>query len=104
MPLIGVAVGAGYGIIDGLVFSRPYLENNKSSLVPLAVAAALVLIVTLAALPVLWNRDLPEVKGRWLPDAASALTVLVVVAFAVRPFVQTVRSRMPANTEGVIAS
>ena len=104
LPLIGVAVGAGYGIIDGLVFSRPYLENNKSSLVPLAVAAALVLIVTLAALPVLWNRDLPEVKGRWLPDAASALTVLVVVAFAVRPFVQTVRSRMPANTEGVIAS
>ena len=105
LPLIGgVAVGAGYGIIDGLVFSRPYLENNKSSLVPLAVAAALVLIVTLAALPVLWNRDLPEVKGRWLPDAASALTVLVVVAFAVRSFVQTVRSRMPANTEGVIAS
>ncbi len=40
LPLIGgVAVGAVYGIIDGLVFSRPYLETNKSSLVPLALAS-----------------------------------------------------------------
>ena len=40
LPLIGgVAVGAAYGIIDGLVFSRPYLATNKSSLVPLALAA-----------------------------------------------------------------
>jgi hypothetical protein len=89
LPLIaGVAVGGVYGLIDGLVFSRPYLETNKSSLVPLALAAALVLIVALASLPLLWNRGLPEVKGRWLPDAVSALAVLVIVAFAVRPYVE----------------
>jgi hypothetical protein len=94
LPLIaGVAVGAAYGLIDGLVFSRPYLATNKSSLVPLALAGALVVVLTLVALPLLWNRDhLPQVKGRWLPDAASALAVLVVVAFAVRPYVQTARS------------
>ena len=104
LPLIGgLAAGAAYGIVDGLVLSRPYPEHNKSSLVPLALAVAFVLVVTLAALPLLWNRGLPEVKGRWLPDAASALAVLVVVAFAVRPLVQTVRSRMP-GTEQTIAS
>jgi hypothetical protein len=105
LPLIGgVAVGAAYGLIDGLVFSRPYLQTNKSSLVLLALAGALVLVVTLAALPLLWNRGLPEVKGRWLPDVASALAVLVVVGFAVRPYVQTVRTSLPKVTQQVIAS
>ncbi len=92
LPLIGGAgVGAAFGIVDGLVFSRPYLATNKSSLELLAVATVLVLVVTLAALPVLWKRGLPQVKRRWLPNAASALTVLVVLAFAVRNHVQTVR-------------
>ncbi len=105
LPLIGgVAVGAAYGIIDGLVFSRPYLETNKSSLVLLGLAATLVFVVTLLALPLLWKRDLPEVKGRWLPDAASMLAVLIIVAFAVRPYVQTVHAAMSNATEQVIAS
>ena len=105
LPLIGgVAVGATYGLIDGVVFSRPYLATNKSSVIPLALAGALVLVLTLIALPLLWNRDhLPEVKGRWLPDAASALAVLVVVAFAIRPYVQTVRSPTTKPAEQAIA-
>jgi hypothetical protein len=104
LPLIGgVVVGGAYGIIDGLVFSRPYLETNKSSLVLLALASALVLVVTLAALPLLWNRDLPEVKGRWLPDAASALAVLIVAAFAIRPYVHKARAAMNQATEQAIA-
>ena len=105
VPLIGgVAVGAAYGLIDGLVFSRPYLETNKSSLELLAAAGALVLVLTLAALPLLWNRDLPQVKRRWLPDVSSALAVLVIVAFAVRPYVQTVHGAMLRGTEQVIAA
>jgi hypothetical protein len=104
LPLIGgVVVGGAYGIIDGLVLSRPYLETNKSSLVLLALASALVLVVTLVALPLLWKRDLPKVKGRWLPDAASALAVLVVVAFAVRPYVLKARAAMNGPTEQSIA-
>jgi hypothetical protein len=104
LPLIGgVAVGAAYGLTDGLVFSRPYLQTNKSSLVLLALAAALVVVVTLAALPLLWNRGLPQVRGRWLPDAAAVLSVLVVIAFAVRPYVQTVHAAMKRVTEQSIA-
>ena len=104
LPLIGgVVVGGVYGIVDGLVFSRPYLETNKSSLVLLALASALVLVVTLLALPLLWNRNLPQVKGRWLPDAASALAVLIVVAFAIRPYVHKARAAMTKATEQSIA-
>ncbi len=104
LPLIGgVVVGGAYGVIDGLVFSRPYLQTNKSSLVLLALAAALVLVVTVLALPLLWNRNLPQVKGRWLPDAASALAVLIVVAFAIRPYVHKARAAMNKATEQSIA-
>ncbi len=101
LPLIaGAAVGGAYGIIDGLVFSRPYLATNKSSVVPLVMIAALVAVLTLAALPFLWNRGhLPQVKGSWLPNAASALAVLVVLAFVVRPYVQTVRNPVSKATK-----
>jgi hypothetical protein len=104
LPLIGgVVVGGAYGIIDGLVFSRPYLETNKSSLVLLALASALVLVVTLLALPLFWNRGLPEVKGRWLPNAASALAVLIVLAFAIRPYVHQARAAMTKASRQSIA-
>ncbi len=105
LPLIGgLVVGGAYGIIDGLVFSRPYLATNKSSVVPLVLIAALVVVLTLAALPFLWNRDhLPQVKGRLLPDAASALAVLVVLAFAIRPYVQTVRSAATKASKQALA-
>jgi hypothetical protein len=104
LPLIGgLVVGGAYGIIDGLVFSRPYLETNKSSLVLLALASALVLVVTLLALPLLWKRGLPEVKGRWLPNAASALAVLIVLAFAIRPYVHQAHAAMIKTSEQSIA-
>lgn len=105
MPLLaGLAAGGAYGVVDGLVFSRPYLQTNKSSLMLLALAAAAVIVVTLVALPLLWDRGLPKVRGRWLPDAAAALAVLVVAAFAVRPYVQTKRTPSDYITESVIAA
>jgi hypothetical protein len=105
LPLLGgVTAGAAYGLVDGLVFSRPYLETNKSSVLLLALAGALVLVATLVALPLLWNRRRPQVKGRLLPDAAAALAVLVIVAFAVRPYVQTAHAAMNRATRQSIAN
>ncbi len=93
LPLAaGAAVGAAFGLVDGLVFSRPYLSANKASLKLIAVAVVLVVIVTLVALPVLWKRGLPQVKRAWLPNTAAVLTVVAVLAFAVRNHVQTVRT------------
>nr|MDQ2815088.1 hypothetical protein [Actinomycetota bacterium] len=104
LPLIGgLVAGGAYGIVDGLVFSRPYLQTNKSSLELLALASALVLVVTLLALPVLWNRKLPKVTGKWLPNAASALAVLIVLAFAIRPYVHKAHTAMAQATMQSIA-
>jgi hypothetical protein len=105
LPLFGgLIVGVAFGLVDGVIFSRPYLATNKSSLKLLALAVVLVVIVTLVALPVLWKRGLPQVKRRWLPDVASALTVLVVLGFAVRNHVQTVRTPTTKAAKGAIAA
>jgi len=93
LPLAaGVAVGAIFGLVDGLVFSRPYLATNKASLKLIAVAVVLVVIVTLVALPVFWKRGVPRIKRAWLPNTAAVLIVLAVIGFAVRNHVQTVRT------------
>ena len=105
LPLAaGTAVGVVFGLVDGLVFSRPYLATNKASLKLLAVAIVLVVIVTLVALPVLWKRGLPQVKRNWLPNVASVLTVLAVLAFAVRNHVQTVRTPAIKATIGAMTA
>jgi hypothetical protein len=92
IPLLaGLIVGGIYGGLDGLVLSRPYLAAIKDSLLPLVLVAALVVVGTAVAVVVLWRRGLPEVRGGWLPNAAAALAVAVVAAFAVRPYFQTVR-------------
>jgi hypothetical protein len=97
LPLIaGLAVGGGYGLVDGAVLSRPYLAANKTSVIPLAVIGAVAIIVTAIAVWVLWRRGAPKiVRARWLPNAGAALACLVVAAFAVRPYVQTVRTPGP---------
>jgi hypothetical protein len=43
------------------------------------------------------------VRGRWLPDIASALAVVIIAAFAVRPYVQTARAAWGQITKSVIA-
>jgi hypothetical protein len=105
LPLAaGTAVGVIFGLVDGLVFSRPYLATNKASLKLLAVAIVLVVIVTLIALPVLWKRGLPQVKRNWLPNLASALTVVAVLGFAFRNHFQTVRTPAIKATIGAMTA
>ena len=94
LPLIaGLAVGGGYGLVDGVVLSRPYLAANKTSVIPLSVIGVAAIIVTAIAVWALWRRGVPKmVRAHWLPNAGAVLTCLVVIAFAVRPYVQTVRT------------
>jgi hypothetical protein len=97
LPLIaGLAVGGVYGLVDGVVLSRPYLAAIKNSLIPLAVIGAVAIIVTAIAVWALWRRGAPKiVRARWLPNAGAVLACLVVIAFAVRPYIQTVRAPGP---------
>ena len=91
--LIGLLAGALYGAVDGLVLSRPYLATISSSLNPLVAAVAVVAVVTAVVVVVRWRRGLPEIRSNWLPNAAAALAVLILIGLAVRPYLQPVRHR-----------
>ncbi|MCP9979802.1 hypothetical protein [Actinomadura madurae] len=102
----GLVLGAGAGLVEGVVLSRPYLSYLGSSLKPLLAITAAVIVAT-AAMVVLLRRG---GTGAWLrragasvargrvPGAAAVLTVVVMAGFAVRPLVQTVR-RVPATKD-----
>jgi hypothetical protein len=98
LPLIGgVAAGAAYGVIDGLVLSRPYLASIKGSLVPLIGIAGLLAVATGAAVALRWRRGVPGLRGNWLPNAAAALAVAVTAGLALRPYLQTVHGQRTAS-------
>jgi hypothetical protein len=95
---IGLVIGVGYGLADGYLLSRPYLDLEAPSLRPLALITAVVVLLTVVAVALTAH---PAVKtklarwrtaqlARWLPEAAGAVTVLIFAGFAVRPLVQTV--------------
>ena len=94
VPLLGgLLAGALCGAVDGLVLSRPYLAHIKSSLIPLAVVGAVVVIATAVAVAVLWRRGLPRVRGNWLPNAAAVLPVVVVILFTARAYLHQVSNQ-----------
>jgi hypothetical protein len=104
VPLIGgLVVGGLYGSIDGLVLSRPYLASIKGSLVPLALITGVVIIATLAGMAWRWDKGLPKIRGKWLPNAAAVLAVVIVVGFTLRPYFQTVRGNSGKFFETIIA-
>jgi hypothetical protein len=105
LPLLGgLAAGGLYGCVDGLVLSRPYLDSIRTSLVPLVLIAGVLIIGTLIAVALLWNRGVPTLRGRLLPNAVAVVTVAVAVGFAVRPYVQTVRIKSSRGFENSMAS
>ncbi|MFI0447855.1 hypothetical protein [Actinomadura sp. 6N118] len=107
LPLmLGLTIGVGAGLIEGFTLSRPYLEYLHASLDPLLLGTAVLIALTAVMVVVLrWPRTAKRLRrlgarvsaGR-LPNAAAVLTVLLVIAFAVRPYVQTVR-RVPTNDD-----
>ena len=102
-PLLGgLVAGAAYGLADGLLLSRPYLTSIKSSLEPLALLAALLIVATLLAMAWRWQRGVPAVRGRWLPNVITALPFVVIAGFAIRPYLQTVRAATDATTRSVM--
>ena len=95
---LGLLIGVGYGLADGYLLSRPYLDLEAPSLRPLGLITAAVVLLTLACLAITSSRSASaRLRGwltprvlRWLPEAAAALVVLIFVGFAVRPLLQTV--------------
>jgi hypothetical protein len=107
---LGLVVGVGYGLVDGYVFSRPYLDLEAPSLHPLALITAAVVVCTVLGILAGGNQWLRRMLRRrqaaavrWLPDAAAVLTVLMFVAFAVRPLVQTVAGETDPTSIAYVA-
>jgi hypothetical protein len=105
IPLFGgLVVGGIYGGVDGLLLSRPYLASIKTSLEPLAAVGVVVVLAVAVAVAVLWRRGLPTITGKWLPNAVAALTCVVMIGFVVRPYLQTVHTKVSKATADYIAS
>jgi hypothetical protein len=108
---IGLVIGVGYGLADGYLLSRPYLDLEAPSLRPLGLITVAVLLLTLAGVAVTRSRAaLARLRGRlaarwvrWLPEVAAALTVLIFVGFAVRPLVQTVAGETDPTSIAYVA-
>ncbi|SDG65274.1 hypothetical protein SAMN05421505_106133 [Sinosporangium album] len=102
-PLLG-GLAVGLALLSGpaaYVLSRPYLEYLSGALVPLLAICAAVLVLTAAGALAGPYLARPYITGRRrlprrLPDMAAVAVALLMAAFAVRPFVSTVR-RVPTN-------
>jgi hypothetical protein len=108
---VGLVIGVGYGLADGYLLSRPYLDLEAPSLRPLALGTAVLVVLTVIGVA-LTSRPAVREKlarwrtakaARWLPAAAATLTVLIFVGFAVRPLVQTVAGETDPTSIAYVA-
>jgi hypothetical protein len=97
---IGLAVGVAYGLADGYLLARPFLDAlaPKPEVIGLIAAWLAALTVAGAAetlrLPG-FRAGLRRLRAarplKWLPEAGGLLTAAVLIALAIRPYLQTVR-------------
>ncbi|MFD0666067.1 hypothetical protein [Thermocatellispora tengchongensis] len=105
LPLLGgVTAGVALGFLAAQILARPYLAYLRGSVIPLLAICAAVLALTAAgaALAPRLARLAPSPPAR-LPELAAGLALLVMLAFAVRPLLQTVR-RDPATPEDALTA
>jgi hypothetical protein len=96
----GVAAGVGYGLVDGYLLSRPFLDALSHPLSIIGIVAAWLAALTAVTVQLLrvpsaraWVTRLAARRPvRWLPALAGLIAAAAVVGFLVRPYVQTVRS------------
>jgi hypothetical protein len=95
---VALVVGVGYGLADGYLKSRPYLDLEAPSLRPLGYIVAITIVATVAGIAITASqkarntakRLLATKTAHHLPAAAAALTAIIFIGFAVRPLVQHV--------------
>jgi hypothetical protein len=96
---LGLVVGVGYGLADGYLKARSYLDVQASSLRPLGLVTVVVVLLTVVGLVVTRRRAaLARLRAwliarriaDWLPVAAGAVIVAIFVGFALRPLVRAV--------------
>ena len=104
VPVIaGFVVGAGYGLLDGIVLTWPYLQGNMASVSPLAKIVLVVTALTVVAVVAVQIWRSPRLPG-WVAYAAAAIPVVIIAAFVVRPYLQITRARSPSSFQATIAA
>jgi len=101
----------GYGLADGYLKSRPYLDLEAPSLRPLAVIVAVTILATIIGVAITANPRartaartiLTSQFARWLPEAAAVLTIAIFIAFAIRPLIQTVAGETDPTSIAYVA-
>jgi hypothetical protein len=110
--LIGFVIGTIYGIAGAFLLDRPFVDSVGPTL-----AIAGIVAVWLVALSVVGGqlsrfrsvrravpRLLAKIPLRWLPELGALITAAVLIGFAVRPYVETVRGHPSAALAHFIAS
>jgi hypothetical protein len=108
---LALLVGVGYGLADGYLKSRPYLDLEAPSLRPLAVIVAVTILATIIGVAITANPRartaartiLTSQLARWLPEAAAVLTIAIFIAFAIRPLIQTVAGETDPTSIAYVA-
>jgi hypothetical protein len=96
--IIGTATGACYGLADGYLASRPFLDTVSHTMELIGVIAVWLAALTIAVVQLLrvpraraWLRKTAARRpARWLPGLAALVAVAALIGLAVRPYVQTV--------------
>jgi len=89
--VVGMLIGLGYGAVDALFLTFPYLQTNAKSVVYMV--AAFVLFTAATVVAVWWLRrqgsTLRNPPGPWLVRGVVALPFVVIALFIIRPYVET---------------
>jgi len=97
----GLALGAGYGLADGFLLARPFLDGLAPMPALIGLIAAWLAAMTLAGMELLrlpglrvrLRKLLTARPLRWLPEAGGLLAVAALIGLAARPYLQIVRER-----------
>jgi len=97
----GLLAGAGFGVASGFVLAGSMMGHTTPAFSTIGILAAVFAGVTIAGAAVsLTGRVRQRVRRalaarplRWLPDAGAVAVAGLAIAFAIRPYVQTVRGR-----------
>jgi hypothetical protein len=101
--IIGFVAGAGYGLLDGLLLTWPYLKENMTSVSPLGKIVLIVTAVTVLAVVAVQIWRVPKLPG-WAAYAIAALPLVIVAAFLIRPYLQITRAKSQASFQTIIAA
>jgi hypothetical protein len=93
-PLLGGFIaGSLYGVTDGLVLARPYVQHLTSSVKLMTLAVLLSVAATALVVMLPWRHAVARLRAGWLPDAAMVLPFAALAIFAIRPLLM--KHRLP---------